>query len=65
MESGGDQDQIDKDGALTISEGTILAGGSQGMEPIHESSKTINQNFIYCINTFNGNKEIKILEREK
>ena len=65
MASGGDGDPIDKDGTLTISGGTILAGGSQGMEPIHESSKTISQNFIYSTNTFNANQEIKILDGEK
>ena len=60
MSSGGDGDPIDKDGTLTITGGTILAGGSQGMEPIHKSENTISQNFIYSTSSFNANKEINI-----
>ncbi len=60
MKSGGDGDPIDLDGTLTITGGTILAGGNQGMEPIHKSEKTLYQNFIYSTNSFNANKEISI-----
>ena len=60
MPSGGDGDPIDQDGTLTITGGTILAGGSQGMEPIHKSSQTISQKFIYSTDTYQANKELSI-----
>ena len=60
MPSGGDGDPIDQDGTLTITGGTILAGGSQGMEPIHRSSRTISQNFIYSTDSYQANKELSI-----
>ena len=60
MKSGGDGDPIDMDGTLYIMGGTILAGGSAGMNPIHKSANTIAQNFIYSTNSFNSNKEINI-----
>ena len=60
MSSGGDGDPIDQDGTLTINGGTILAGGSQGMEPIHLSVETIAQDFIYSTDTFQANKEMSI-----
>jgi hypothetical protein len=60
MSSGGDGDPIDEDGILNINGGTILAGGSQGMEPIHLSVETISQDFIYSTDSFQANKEISI-----
>lgn len=60
MAIGGDGDPIDHDGTLTITGGTILAGGSQGMEPIHESANTISQSFIYSTDSYNTNKQIQI-----
>ena len=60
MSSGGDGDPIDMDGTLYITGGTVLAGGNQGMEPVHQSANTIYQNFIYSTNSYSANKEIKI-----
>ena len=60
MKSGGDGEPIDMDGTLYIMGGTILAGSSAGMNPIHKSANTIGQNFIYSINSFSANKEINI-----
>ena len=60
MKSGGDGEPIDMDGTLYIMGGTILAGGSAGMNPIHKSANTIGQNFIYSTNSFSANKEINI-----
>ena len=60
MSPGGDGDPIDLDGTLYITGGIVLAGGSQGMEPIHSSASTISQNFIYSTNSFSANKEISI-----
>ena len=60
MKKGGDGDPIDVDGTLTISGGTILAGGSQGMEPVHKFVKTIDQEFIYTTDSINVNTEISI-----
>ena len=60
MKPPGDGDPIDKDGTLYITGGTVLAGGGQGMSPVHNSARTISQNFIYTTSSFNGNKEISI-----
>lgn len=60
MKPPGDGDPIDKDGTLYITGGTVLAGGGQGMGPIHNSASTISQNFIYTTSSFNSNKEISI-----
>lgn len=60
MKTGGDGDPIDLDGNLYITGGTVLAGGSQGMKPVHNSAKTISQNFIYSTNNFQANKVITI-----
>ena len=57
--SGSDGDPIDKDGKLTISDSTVLAGGNQGMNPIHQGN-TINQQYIYTTQSFSSNKEISI-----
>ena len=61
--SGSDGDPIDREGKLTISDATILAGGNQGMTPIQQSS-TINQQYIYSTQSFTANKEISILNGE-
>ena len=65
MAKGGDGDPIDQDGTLTITGGTILAGGSQGMELIHRSEKTISQKFIYSTDSYNANKEMEIKDGDK
>ena len=57
--SGSDGDPIDKNGKLTISDSTVLAGGNQGMNPIHQGS-TINQQYIYTTQSFKANKQISI-----
>ena len=57
--SGSDGDPIDKNGKLTISDSTVLAGGNQGMNPIHQGS-TINQQYIYTTQSFSANKQISI-----
>ena len=61
--SGSDGDPIDRDGKLSISDATVLAGGNQGMSPIHQSS-TINQQYIYTTQSLNANKQISILNGE-
>ena len=61
--SGSDGDPIDKDGKLSISDATVLAGGNQGMSPIHQTS-TINQQYIYTTQSLNANKQISILNGE-
>ena len=60
MKPPGDGDPIDKDGILYITGGTVIAGGGQGMDPVHNSASTISQNFIYTTTSFNANKEINI-----
>ena len=57
--TGSDGDPIDREGKLTISSGTVLAGGNQGMSPIHQSS-TISQQYIYTTQSYNTNKQISI-----
>ena len=58
--SGSDGDPFDREGKLTISNAIVLAGGNQGMTPVHQSS-TINQKYIYATQSFSENKEISIL----
>ena len=53
-------DPFDREGKLTISNAIVLAGGNQGMTPVHQSS-TINQKYIYATQSFSENKEISIL----
>ena len=60
MKSGGDGDPIDLDGTLYILGGTVLAGGSSGMNPLHQYANTIAQNFIYETNSYSTNKESSI-----
>ena len=60
MKSGGDGDPIDLDGTLYILGVTVLAGGSSGMNPLHQYANTIAQNFIYETNSYSANKEISI-----
>ena len=60
MSPGGDGDPIDMDGILYIMGGTVIAGGSAGMNSIHQSANTIAQNFIYTTDSFNANTEINI-----
>ena len=61
--SGSDGDPIDKEGKLSISDATVLAGGNQGMNPLQQSS-TINQQYIYTTQSFSANKQISILNGE-
>ena len=56
----GDGSPIDMDGTLYITGGIVLAGGTSGMEPMHQSANTISQNFIYSTNSHTANKEITI-----
>ena len=58
--SSGDGSPIDMDGTLYIISGIVLAGGTSGMEPMHQSAKTISQNFIYSTSSHTANKEISI-----
>ena len=57
--SGSDGDPIDREGKLSISGATLIAGGNQGMSPIQQSS-TINQQYIYTTQSFSANKQISI-----
>ena len=61
--SGSDGDPIDKEGKLSISDATVLAGGNLGMNPIQQSS-IINQQYIYTTQSFSANKQISILNGE-
>ena len=61
--SGSDGDPIDRNGKLTISGATVLAGGNQGMSPIQQSS-TINQQYIYTTQSFTANNQVSILNGE-
>ena len=61
--SGSDGDPMDKGGKLSISDSTVLAGGNQGMSPIHQSL-TINQQYIYTTQSYSGNKVISIKNGE-
>ena len=57
--SGSDGDPMDREGKLSISNATVLAGGNQGMTPIHQSL-TINQQYIYTTQSYSSNKVISI-----
>ena len=57
--SGSDGDPIDTNGKLTISDSTVLAGGNQGMNPLHQGTE-ITQQYIYTSQAFNANKQISI-----
>ena len=57
--SGSDGDPIDTIGKLAISDSTVLAGGNQGMNPLHQGTD-ITQQYIYTTQSFNANKQISI-----
>ena len=61
--TGSDGDPIDRDGTLSISGATVLAGGNQQMSSVHQSS-TINQYYIYTSQSFSANKQISIKNGE-
>ena len=61
--TGSDGDPIDRDGTLSISDATVLAGGNQQMSSVHQSS-TINQYYIYTSQSFSANKQISIKSGE-
>ena len=61
--TGSDGDLIDRDGMLSISDATVLAGGNQQMSSLHQSS-TINQYYIYTSQSFSANKQISIKNGE-
>ena len=61
--SGSDGDPMDREGKLSIADATVLAGGNQGMTPVHQSL-TINQQYIYTTQSYSSNKVISIKNGE-
>jgi len=61
--TGSDGDPIDRDGTLSISDATVLAGGNQQMSSLYQSS-SINQYYIYSSQSFSANKQISIKNGE-
>ena len=61
--SSSDGDPMDREGKLSISDATVLAGGNQGMTPLHQSL-TINQQYIYTTQSYSSNKVISIKNGE-
>ena len=54
---------MDREGKLSIADATVLAGGNQGMTPVHQSL-TINQQYIYTTQSYSSNKVISIKNGE-
>ena len=61
--SGSDGDPMDREGKLSISDATVLAGGNQGMTPVHQSL-TIKLQYFYTIKSYSSIRQY-LLRMEK
>ena len=61
--SGSDGDPMDREGKLSISDATVLAGGNQGMTPVHQSL-TIKLQYFYTTQSYSSIRQY-LLRMEK